>query len=200
MHAKLLLPALVVLVSIASSSSAQSVENAIIEREEYAVYSVIIPSYVYAETGTFIIANPTTRPAHEVKLEHLQFLRFPDAPAIKLSQETLDDFLGRNKTNRWLTPKLEMNREYRLVDLREIVRLAGDMGQQLEEWKGFFKEYSSAHGFVSVSRVGFNRQMDQAFVHIGWRCPGLCGQWSFLLLAKKDGTWMLVSEAGRVVS
>jgi hypothetical protein len=201
MRQRILLPILsFLLAAIPSCVTAQSIENATIEREEYAVYSAVIPSYAYEETGTFVIENPTTRLAYEVKLERLQFFLFPNAPRVALSQETLDDFTARNKTNRWLTPKLEMNREYRLVDVREIIRLAGDMGQHLEKWTDFFKEYPSTHGFVSLSRVGFNRQMDQALVHIGWRCPGLCGHWSLLVLTKQDGVWNIISEANRVVS
>jgi hypothetical protein len=178
---------------------AQPAESAAREREEYAVYSAIIVQYAYEETGTFVIANPTTNLTYEPKVKSLQF--FPPAPVV--SQETFDDFIQRNRTNRWLTAKIEIDRKYALVDYREIRRLADwdhPNTAPVEEWKDFFKAYPATHGFVSLSRVGFNQQMDQALVHIGWRCPSLCGHWSLLLLTKKDGVWNMAGEANRVVS
>jgi hypothetical protein len=177
---------------------AQPLESAAREREEYAVYSAIIATYAYEETGVFLIANPTVNWTEPIKINQLQFFRFESAP--DLSPETVDDFTQRNKTNRWLASKLEIDRKYVLVDFREIKRLASNFSQFDQDWKGLFREYPASHGFINLSRVGFNQQMDQAFLHIGWHCPGLCGHWSFLLLAKKDGLWRLAGEANRVVS
>jgi hypothetical protein len=203
MRPGLLRPFLLLLLIAPVCSRAQSLENSTIEREEYAVYSAIIVEYAFYETGTFVIANPTTNLTHEPTMASLQFR----VPSTVLLQETFKDFIQRNRTNRWLMPKLEMDRKYVLVDYREILKLANDMehpntaaGQMMEEWKPFFKEYPSAHGFVSLSRVGFNHQLDQALVNIGWRCPSLCGHWSYLLLTKKDGVWKVVNEANRIVS
>jgi hypothetical protein len=199
---KRLLVAIFFLLIAPACVPAQPAESAAREREEYAVYSAIIVQYANEETGTFVIANPTTNLTYDPKLKSLQF--FPPAPV--LSQDTFDDFIQRNRTNRWLTPKLEIDRKYALVDYREIRRLAGwdhpntTPGQMMEEWKDFFKTYPATHGFVSLSRVGFNQQMDQALVHIGWRCPSLCGHWSLIMLTKKDGLWKMVGEANRTVS
>jgi hypothetical protein len=177
---------------------AQPLESAARETEEYAVYSATIATYAYEESGIFLIANPTVNWTEPIRIKQLRFLRFESAP--DLSPETVDDFMQRNKTNRWLASKLEIERKYVLVDFREIKRLAGNFSPFDQDWKALFSEYPGAHGFVNLSRVGFNQQIDQAFVHIGWNCPGLCGHWSFLLLAKKDGLWKLVGEANRVIS
>ena len=167
----------------------------------------MLVDYVSEERGVMVIANPTVRRDELSTAKNLQvfstdlktYITAANAPVV--TQETLDDFLRRNKGNRWLTPKFEIDRKYVLVDYREITRLANDMDRPImEEWKPFFREYRESHGFISLSRVGFNQQMDQALVHVGWRCPGLCGHWSFLLLAKKDGVWKVVGESNRMVS
>ena len=189
-------------------ASPQSIENATIEREEYAVYSAMIADYAYEEKGTMVIANPTFTRSETINLKDLQFFSIglkvvqiaSASPTPPLLQATLDDFLRRNHTNRWLNPRFEMNSKYVLVDFRDIKKLVSDFSPMDQEWKAFFKEYPESHGFVTLSRVGFNRQMDQALVHAGWSCPGLCGHWSFLMLAKKDGAWKVVGEANRVVS
>ena len=204
---KFLLPSLFLLLAACAAAIAQSIENATIEREEYAVYSAMLVDYVSEERGVMVIANPTVRRDELSAPKSLQVFStdlktyITAANASVVTQETLDDFLRRNKSNRWLTPKFEIDRKYVLVDYREITKLANDMDRPIrEEWKPFFKEYRESHGFISLSRVGFNQQMDQALVHVGWRCPGLCGHWSFLLLAKKDGVWKVVGESNRMVS
>jgi hypothetical protein len=202
---KLLLHSLLVVAS-ASAANAQSIENATIEREEYAIYSAMIEDYVYEERSAMVIANPTFAWSAPFKPKDLQFrstnLRelLPSATPPVVSQETVDDFLQRNKGNRWLTRKLEINRKYTLADFREIKKLVNWSDPTEQAWTPFRKEYPESYGFVSLSRVGFNRTMDEALVHIGWRCPSLCGHSSFLMLVKKDGIWQVVAEANRVIS
>src|SRR6266849_9759655 len=100
--------------------SAQSVENATVEREEYAVYSAMIPEvYADEESRLMVITNPTSGWPRQISKKDFQF--FYPAPVV--SQQTLDDFLSRNKTNRWLTRKLDLKIDYLLVDYVEIKRL-----------------------------------------------------------------------------
>jgi hypothetical protein len=187
--------ALLILLTAPLCLQAQPAESAEREREEYAVYSVMIPEiYHNLEGGIMLIANPTWRYAHEISRKEFQF--FYPAPIV--SQETLDDFLQRNKTDRWLTRKFQLDFAYILANSIDIKRLIGD--SPLSDWKDFFKEYPASHGFFRGSRVGFNQSMDQALVYGGWSCPGLCGQWEFSLLIKRDGVWKVVNSANRVVS
>ena len=141
-----------------------------------------------------VIANPTRRYTPKISQKDFYF-RYP-SPVV--SKETLDDFLQRNKTNRWLTRKFQLDFAYIIADGAEIHRLIGT--NPLSEWKDFFKQYPASHGFFNLSRVGFNESMDQALVYSGWSCQGLCGQWEFTLLARKDGVWTVVNTANRVVS
>ena len=190
----LLLPILIAFT--ASLCTAQSVENATIEREEYVVYSAMIPE-VYAEDESrfMVITNPTSNWRHQIAKKDLQF-RYP-APVV--SQETLDDFLTRNKTNRWLTRDFDLKVDYVLTDYEAIGKLIG-IPNPLDDWKNFFKQYPAAHGFIHFSRVGFDQQMHQALVRAGWRCPGLCGHWEFILLEKSNQGWKVVNQANREVS
>lgn len=174
---------------------AQPAESAQREREEYAVYSAIFPEiYHNLEGGIMVIANPTWRYPHEISRKDLRFVY----PAPVVSQETFDDFLQRNKTDRWLTRKFQLDFAYIIANSMEIKRLIGD--NPLSDWTGFFKQYPASHGFLRYSRVGFNQSVDQALVYGGWTCPGLCGQWEFNLLIKKDGLWKVVNSANRLVS
>jgi len=185
-----------ILTAAFSVTTAQSVENPTVEREEYGVYSAMIPEvYADEESRLMVITNPTSRWSDQISKKDFQF--FYPAPVV--SQQTLDDFLSRNKTNRWLTRKLDLKIDYVLVDYVEIKRLIR-ISDPRDDWKMFFKQYPAAHSFADLSRVGFDLQMNQALVRAGWRCPGLCGQWEFILLEKRDHVWKVVNRANRIVS
>jgi len=186
----------IVIAATACLCPAQSVENTAIQREEYIVYSAMIPEeYAEFESRFMLITNSTSLWAHQIAKKDFQFLY----PAPVVSQETLDDFLLRNKTNRWLTRKFDLHVEYVLNDYEEIKRLIG-FSNPLDDWKDFFKQYPAAHGFIHFSRVGFNQHLNQALVYAGWRCPGLCGQWEFILLEKSNHVWKVINRANRIVS
>jgi len=156
----------------------------------------MIPGVYGDEESRFmVITNPTSNGPHQISKKDFQF--FYPAPVV--SQETLDDYLSRNKTNRWLTRKFDLKVDYVLADYQEIIRLVG-VSNPLDDWKMFFKQYPAAHGFIHFSRVGFNQHMNQALVFAGWRCPGLCGQWEFILLEKGNDAWKVVNRANRIVS
>lgn len=202
MVGKLFLSVLLLLVvACPRATNSQSIENAAIEREEYAVYSAMVVDYVFARPPTIVIANPTSNLTRANKVSDLRFVSLTGASSsLALSQETLEDFINRNKSNRWLKPKFEISRKYVFVDFREIKRLANDFQHGDFEWKAFSKKYPESYGFVTLSRVGFNKQMDQALIYIQWRCPGMCGEQSYQLLAKKDGIWKVVGDANRLSS
>ncbi|HXI75104.1 MAG TPA: hypothetical protein VNG94_05925 [Pyrinomonadaceae bacterium] len=187
--------AIVLLLAAPLCLKAQASESAAREQEEYAVYSAVIPpTYQHDESGILVIANPTWRYPNEISRNDLRFIY----PGSVVFQETLDDFIERNKTNRWLERKFQLDFAYTLADFAEIKRLTGQNPNS--DWKDFLKRYPSSHGFVHYSRVGFNQRMDQALVYGGWACPYLCGYWEFILLEKNRRTWKVINLANRVVS
>src|SRR5215467_15544511 len=91
---------IVLVLAVPACVRSQLAETAAREREEYAVYSAIIPEiYHQEEGGILVIANPTGRYSEQIEKKDLRFM-FPTPVVL---QETLDDFIQRNKTNRWLT-------------------------------------------------------------------------------------------------
>src|SRR5688572_19067331 len=106
MTGKLFLSVLLLLVNICPrATNSQSIENAAVEREEYAVYSAVIAGYIRSDIPSIVVANPTSLPPRETnppranKVSDLRFVFFPGASSHALSQETLEDFLQRNESN-----------------------------------------------------------------------------------------------------
>jgi hypothetical protein len=179
-------------------ANAQPIESATIEREEYAVYSATI-SAIYGNGGSaqFIISNPAGSLFFSgLKEKDIPFA-IPAAP--RVAHETLEDFLQRNKTNRWLERRLNLRTDYVIVDHGEIKTLLHNFDVR-NDWKDFNQKYPGAGGFISLSRVGLNSRLDEALVFASWTCGALCGKGEFVLLSRKDKVWKIANRALYIVS
>jgi len=202
MTGKLFLSVLLLfVVACPRSTSAQSIENATIEREEYAVYSATLsalqewykPKYWMIEQ--WVIANPTL--AYGGIQKKNVYFAMKGAPIA--SDETFEDYSKRNKSNRWLERRLDLKTEYVIVDFREIEKTFPQLDPNYPP-KPFSEKYPGAGGFIRLSRVGFNGQLDEALILATWSCGMLCGQGELLFFTKRNGVWTVVNRAMLFVS
>jgi len=187
---------LLLLVACPRPTSSRSIENAAVEREEYAVYSAML-SELYPKPGatSLVISNPAgaNRFLASVTEKNIQFA-IPGGP--RVSQDTFADLLHRDKSNRWLERRLDVKTDYALVDFREIKRLFNDFAMSNDLSEEFKEKYPGAFGFISLSRVGFNARMDEAAVFVTWKCGhSLCGEGEFVLLLKHGRVWTIVNRS-----
>jgi hypothetical protein len=66
--------------------------------------------------------------------------------------------------------------------------------KQPDGWKAFYDKYPGSVGYVSLSRVGFSMEMNQAVVYVAHWCGGLCGKGKLVLLQKQNGVWKITKE------
>jgi hypothetical protein len=197
MNARALFVIFIGLLVTPTGSPAQSVESEAVAQEEYAVYSVALRTFYddfNFHAPLWVIANPTVREI--VTKKDVQFA-VPGAPIG--SEETFADYSQRNKTNRWLERRFDLNFKYVTVDAREIKQLLHDW-TPIGEWKGFKDKYPTADGFFQLSRVGLSARLDEALVYVSWSCGPLCGYGDLLLLSKKNSEWKVVNRARLWVS
>jgi hypothetical protein len=192
MTGKLFLSVLLLLVvACPRFTNSQSIENAAIEREEYAVYSATLSTLQeWFQPKQWVIANPTLAYG-EIQKKYVYFA-LKGAPIA--SDEIFEDHSRRNKSNRWLERRLELKTEYVIVDFREIKKIF-DLSDSNYPPKSFSEKYPGAGGFIRLSRVGFNSAMDEALVLAAWSCGILCGQGELLFFSKKNGVWTVVNRA-----
>jgi hypothetical protein len=67
-------------------------------------------------------------------------------------------------------------------------------------WASFYRNYRDATGFYTLSKVGFNREMNQALVYRAFACGDTCGHGSYVLLVKDGGVWRIKTQAGIWIS
>jgi hypothetical protein len=125
-------------------------------------------------------------------MDNIQFR--PSERPSSLSRETFEDYLACAKEAKSLTRSFNLKTNYVLVDYGEIERLI-NLTNPAKAFDDFYLKYPESGGFITLSRVGFNRNHDQALVSTGWLCGALCGMGAYVLLTKKSGAWSVEKTA-----
>ena len=154
------------------------------EAEEYAVYSALIDERF--DEILIVIKDYTAydRIAGEDLSGRLQWV-YETMPAAQ--QETFDDFLAKNGQSYPLKNLFNIGSKVTLVS-EEKVR---GIFQGEFDWLEFYVRYPFSQGIMTLSRVGFNAEMDQALVYIGNQSGGLSGAGYYVLLTKEEGAWTI---------
>jgi hypothetical protein len=143
--------------------------------EEYAVYSAAINS-LFIQDKDFVnlplISNQTSsltdnafgliKPTFEETVLGMKDI-YPS-----VNQEVLSDYVAKQRQSVKLNTNFSLPLEYILTNETEPKNLS----------------------FIRLSRVGFNKERNQAFVCVEYLCP-LCGFGEQLLLEKVDENWYI---------
>lgn len=152
--------------------------------EEYAVYSTLIGEQYLRDKIKLVVIAGTTAGVDSALvlpdnlLEHL-------AP---LSRATYDDYLGKNNRPYKLGNSFSVRVKYVIVDFGDVEKLFERTNVD-DGWKEFYRLYPDSRGYVAFSRVGFDREMDEALVSMSLMCNSLCGEGRMFLMKKRDGRW-----------
>src|SRR5438067_1828982 len=112
---------LVVLLASSANSTARSNRGAVLDREEYAVYSALISqSFIMSETRLIVITNPTCCDISAATKENLNLSL---AQLLPFSQDTLENFKQRNKEMTRLQREFTLAVPYQIVDYKKIEKL-----------------------------------------------------------------------------
>jgi len=162
-------------------------------REEERVYKALIEATYPSEllvimertqTNVVDLASDETYQLVEESLQHL-------------SADTLSNFKTHNDSSYPLKTSMILGRRYILFsekDKQELFQI------NQSGWDVFYNRYPEAPGIMTLSRVGFNEQMDQALVYLGIQSYWLAGSGNFFLLNKIDGSWVIDQQVMTWVS
>lgn len=115
---------------------------------------------------------------------------------LSLDQETLDDFLVKNREQHPIEP--DLNPEGCLIclgdeDFRQI--FSDDKG-----WERFRREFPDSDGTLRFSRVGLDREVTQALLYAGQQFDWSVGSGGYCLFSKSGGEWVEAGRAGAWIS
>jgi len=145
------------------------------ETEEYAVYDTLIERmYVRDQVEQFVIKDQTSLDSfNEDELDSI-FQRV-SRKLIALQKTTFNDFQGKAEEDELL---------YKSAD----------------GWAAFYKKYPKSQGIITLSRVGFNPEMNQALVYVGNQSGPKSGAGYYVLLSRENGTWVIKDRYGAWLS
>jgi len=156
-----------------------------VSSEEYAIYDAVI-SDMFADNKVIFDFGGKVTVKLLVIAQHT--LSYPSPGngnygrvvlpmAASLHREVLEDYSAKNKLASVLERQFNLKVAYVLVESPESRATAR------------YLEGHAVHGVVTLSRVGFNRARDEAYVCMAYSCGGLCGESFGLFLVKEKGVW-----------
>jgi len=153
-------------------------------QEEERVYKALIESN-YPSNFLVIMDKTQTDVLGLASEETYQFVK---ENLQHLSADTMDDFKIRNVDPSSLKASMVLGSRYLLFtekDKQELFKI------NQSGWDVFYNRYPDAPGIITLSRVGFNGQMNQALVYLGIQSHWLAGSGNFYLLNKVNGEWVI---------
>ena len=172
-----------------TNQSAEVTQPSISKVEEYPVYSSLIEKEYGSKSDVPVVVENLTSldKSFSGGGDVDSTLRFiAKNMGSELAQEAIDDLRSKNMQAHSLTNRFATKVECILISKEEQDELArhGDF------WNEFAKKYK-AQAIVTFSRVGFNRDMNQALVYAGEMCWWKCGHGDYVLLMKENGVWVV---------
>ena len=156
--------------------------------EEYIVYNALLASQFAGNDLGQVLIMDHTDVNHTALLE--QDLKNFDEHT-PLAPELVTSFKQRNQQPYPVKPILDFGVDYQLLSQEEVDEL-----RPLDEasgWKLLYEKYPKAHGFVHLSRVGFNADFSQALVYISTYHYEQPIHGGYYLMTRQDSGWVIES-------
>lgn len=153
-------------------------------REEERVYATLIETLY--PTDLLVIMEKTQSDVLELASDEIY--QHVEESLLHLSADTFVDFKAHNESSYPLKTSMILGSRYILLsekDKQELFQI------NQSGWDVFYNRYPDAPGIITLSRVGFNAQMDQALVYLGIQSHWLAGSGSFFLLNNIGGEWII---------
>lgn len=116
------------------------------------------------------------------------------APLTQKVKQAIEDYKAKNEVPERLKPIFNIRAKYLLLGRTEYRRFFAGAENLIKQWERYYKKYPNAPGYLSVSRVGFNREMTEALVYIELHCGSLCADGRFKMLGKEKEGWRIKQE------
>jgi hypothetical protein len=157
--------------------------------EENAVYAALIKARgLRAKSIPILVQSQTISTMKSDEFREGFFFEY-EAPE-GLSRETFEDYRKIDPSERRLDSGLDLSHPVVFLDQGESKRFFETEGGR----SAFGREYPHSEGIVWYSRVGFNKQMDQALVYRWLYCGGLCGDGGYIVLKKTAAGWEIADS------
>jgi hypothetical protein len=177
------------------------------DAEHYKIYSLVLTEYfAKAKVQHIVVGEQTLLEFPPIMTAMTQFGDTMKKIRETAAKETLEDYTEKNRTPVILRGMFATIAPVLLISASErdtIFEIKGDGKKKTanpEGMKELQRLYPGSPGLSNLSRIGFNKSVDEALVYIGNICGGLCGSGRFFFLVKERGSWKIKLSATTWVS
>ena len=165
--------------------------------ESYAVYSAILRKMINSpENGDsvdLLVINKKTSTDNIFENWGDKVFRKKKAAVSRNFWKAQADYKLRNKKSGKLINSFALTTKYILIDQKEFNDFFKKDNLK-EDWENFFHKYPNSPGFITFSRIGFDKGYKHAFVYREVNCGMLCAGGSYILLKKTANGWEQIKE------
>jgi hypothetical protein len=160
------------------------------DSDEYAVFSALIKDEFVKDDVKLLVISDSTQFYDPDYLkstsseQRIQDLKKEDA---SVAEDTLRDYEAKHIQPSTLKAKFDLPVKYILLDEAKL-------GPEEEGARimAFQEQYKDAGGMISLSKVGFNKDRNEALVRVAYVFCPLCRHSGKVLLRKVGGVWKVV--------
>ena len=159
-----------------------------VDRDEAAVYAVVIDSVLASAEAPFVVMAESTM-VLMVTRDWLEAYVRPLDPAFPESPIT--DFEARNRAPVAIPPRLSTRTPVRRLRLGTFNPSGGDHDEAYAKLR---TEHAPAIHLYALSRPGFDPERRHAVIATAAGCGGLCGEGQVVLLERGPGGWRVTAR------
>jgi hypothetical protein len=174
------------------------------DAEQYAVYSAYIEPHLTGEShdlgsrdGLVLIHVNTIFSNQLIDKSKFNQYRFFLGSVTNTKAEIPQ--LRRSAVFELFILNLRAERLERRFHLTARYELPTEQEMSLYPYEQFLRRFPLSYGYLTFSRVAFNRDLTEAFFYTEHVC-GMCGEGKYILMRKVNGNWIVEGEAGTWVS
>jgi hypothetical protein len=165
--------------------------------EDYVIYSAVLDEYFAKQQQIkhVVIGDHTMMDFPPILMGMSSFGDSMKEIRETAAKDLLQDYTQKNKTSVLLEARFSSRLPVALISEAQRDRIFDIKGEgekktaNLAGLKELQRLYPNSQGFMSLSRIGFNKDSTQALVYVGNVCGGLCGSGQFFFLVKAGNRW-----------
>ncbi|MBA2441070.1 MAG: hypothetical protein H0V53_01500 [Rubrobacter sp.] len=157
---------------------------------------VLTVCFVRLYLGNGQVARSLTRGVRHLSSDEERMLSYLRESFKDLDEETLADFLAKNREQHPVEPDLNPGGRLVCVGDEDFERVFRDG----EGWERFRRTFPESDGTLRFSRVGLDREASQAMLYAGQQFDWSVGSGGYWLFSKADGEWVESGRAGAWIS
>ena len=157
--------------------------------KEYQIFTAVIDSLYNSSEIILIGIEDST--FTEIESQNMRANHWTNLDEFNI-EEIVESFVSRNSFKYQLNSNFFNNSQIKLIKRSEKVEIVRSQNKQLNDTQ--LESIYRHIGILSFSRVGFNKENNQALLYCEYDCGGLCGWGEYLFLKLVENSWKIVKR------